>query len=93
MKEDIKFLKELQNELNTQDHDAQAAPRYWTVGDYKMVNCPEGCHEEYYISAPNRECFEEIELLIKEIKKEKEKSLSFNTLIFYSFTTIQVSEW
>lgn len=30
-KEDIDFLKELQNELLTQDHVCQAAPRFWVV--------------------------------------------------------------
>ena len=39
MKEDIQFLKDLQQELLNQDHDCQAEPRYWTVGDYKMVDC------------------------------------------------------
>lgn len=29
MNKDIQFLKELQNELKTQDHDSQAAPRFW----------------------------------------------------------------
>lgn len=30
-KEDIEFLRELQHELKTQDHDCQAAPRFWGV--------------------------------------------------------------
>lgn len=37
MSEEIKFLKELQNELNTQDNDCQAAPRFWAIKDYRMV--------------------------------------------------------
>ncbi|WP_145413394.1 hypothetical protein [Paenibacillus xylanexedens] len=35
MYEDLKFLKELQIELNTQETDCQAAPRFWTIMDYK----------------------------------------------------------
>ncbi|MBN6206250.1 hypothetical protein JYK21_07285 [Ralstonia pickettii] len=35
MREDIQFLKELQSELKTQENDGQAAPRYWSIMDYK----------------------------------------------------------
>lgn len=31
MSEDIQFLKDLQKELNNQDNDCQASPRFWTV--------------------------------------------------------------
>lgn len=34
---DIQFLKTLQQELKTQDHDCQAAPRFWVIMDYKIV--------------------------------------------------------
>jgi len=37
MNEEIKFLKELQHELKTQEIDGQASPRYWVVGDYKWI--------------------------------------------------------
>lgn len=37
MNEEIKFLKELQGELKTQDNDYQAAPRFWAIKDYRMV--------------------------------------------------------
>ena len=30
-KEDIEFLRELQHELNTQEHDGQASPRFWGI--------------------------------------------------------------
>lgn len=36
-KEDIEFLKELQHELNTQDTDGQADPRYWGIMGRKTV--------------------------------------------------------
>lgn len=34
-KEDIEFLRELQNELKTQEHDGQASPRFWGVAEIK----------------------------------------------------------
>lgn len=37
MKEDIQFLKELQKEMNTQENDGQAAPRFWSIMDYKQI--------------------------------------------------------
>ena len=45
--EDIKFLKELQKEMNTQDDLGQADPRYWTIKDFKKIygevlNNPDG---------------------------------------------------
>lgn len=45
MNEDIQFLKELQNELKTQENDGQADPRYWSIMDYKWVVTAEG-HED-----------------------------------------------
>ena len=40
-REDMNFLIQLQQEMLTQDHDTQAAPRYWTVGGYKNILAPE----------------------------------------------------
>lgn len=37
MKADITFLKELQKELKAQETDGQAAPRFWSIMDYKQV--------------------------------------------------------
>lgn len=45
MKEDIQFLKELQQELNDQVNDGQASPRYWAIMDYKWVVTAQG-HED-----------------------------------------------
>ncbi len=36
-KEEIDFLKQLQLNMNTQDHICQADPRYWVIRDYKKV--------------------------------------------------------
>lgn len=45
MKEEIQFLKELQQELKTQEVDCQAAPRFWSIMDYKWTVTAEG-HED-----------------------------------------------
>lgn len=47
-REEIKFLKELQKEMNTQDNVGQADPSYWVIRDWKRVfgeelNNPDGC--------------------------------------------------
>ncbi|UTL74834.1 hypothetical protein [Bacillus halotolerans] len=52
MNQDIQFLKELQNELRTQDIDSQAAPRFWTVGDYEWVEAREENAERYSVYLP-----------------------------------------
>ena len=41
--EDYEFLKELQHELNTQDTDGQAEPRYWGVMETMKEGVPDGC--------------------------------------------------
>lgn len=41
-KETIEFLKSLQYEMKTQEHDYQAHPRFWTVGHYKWELAREG---------------------------------------------------
>lgn len=43
MQEDIQFLKDLQQELNTQANDCQASPRFWVIMDYKKIPG----HEDY----------------------------------------------
>lgn len=76
MTEDIQFLKELQQELLTQEDDCQAAPRFWTVGDYKKVPCPDDFHDEYHINLPNTEHWGEINELLKQIKEDEFDDLS-----------------
>jgi len=76
MNKEILFLKELQEELKTQNHDSQASPRFWTVGDYKMSPCPEGCHDSYYVSAPNIDYYGELNDLLEEIKEDGFEDLS-----------------
>lgn len=52
MNQDIQFLKELQNELRTQDIDSQAAPRFWTVGDYEWVEARDESAVRYSVYLP-----------------------------------------
>lgn len=53
MNEDIQFLKELQNELKTQEDDGQAAPRFWVIMDYKWEITEEGYHDRISLYNPN----------------------------------------
>lgn len=71
MNEDIQFLIDLQKELKEQDNDCQAAPRFWTIGDYKMVPCPEGYEEDYHVNMPNRDYYGNLQDLLDEIRKEE----------------------
>ncbi|PHI49672.1 hypothetical protein B9T64_06730 [Bacillus halotolerans] len=52
MNQDIQFLKELQQELKNQDNDGQAAPRFWTVGDYEWVEAREENADRYSVYLP-----------------------------------------
>jgi len=70
MSEEIEFLKELQQELKTQDHDYQAAPRFWTVGDYRWIRTSEDDAERYSVYLPNdAECYE-LQAFLKEVPTE-----------------------
>lgn len=60
MKDDIQFLKDLQQELLSQENDGQAAPRYWSIMDYKWVVTAEG-HEDR-VSLYDADTCETIEL-------------------------------
>lgn len=37
MNEDIQFLKEIQEEMKTQETDGQSEPRCWSIMDYKLI--------------------------------------------------------
>ena len=47
--EDIQFLIELQEELNTLDKLCQADPRFWVIRDYKWVLIPNEYAETYRV--------------------------------------------
>ena len=46
--EELQFLRDLQQELKTQDRDCQAAPRFWVVGDYSDEMTFDG-EQDYYM--------------------------------------------
>lgn len=56
LKEQLAFLANLKSEMNTQDSDCQANPRFWVVMDYKNEPCWEG-HADFY-----EVCSSEIEM-------------------------------
>lgn len=65
---DIQFLKDLQQELISQETDCQAFPRFWVIGDYRIAPCPEGYQEEYYVFSNDREYGGSLDELLKYIK-------------------------
>lgn len=48
-KEDVKFLKQLKEDIINGDHVCQAHPRFWVIKDYKEEVVPEGCGEKTII--------------------------------------------
>lgn len=70
MDEDLKFLKELQKELKTQEVDGQAAPRYWVVMDYEWKVTANGYHDRVSVYDPNEgEAYEIKDAILKELTK------------------------
>jgi len=76
MQKDIRFLKELQEELKTQETDSQAAPRFWVIRDYQTVVCPDGYHDEYHVASVKREDFDEVYALLEDIEADELDNLS-----------------
>nr|WP_257963062.1 hypothetical protein [Bacillus halotolerans] len=74
MNQDIQFLKELQNELKTQDNDCQASPRYWTVGDYEWAEAREENAERYSVYLPYIAESYVLDDYLEEIKDDSELS-------------------
>ncbi|KAA6472193.1 hypothetical protein [Bacillus swezeyi] len=70
--DDIQFLKELQEELITQENDCQAAPRFWTVGDYEWVEAREENAERYSVYLPYIAESYALDDYLEEIKKDSE---------------------
>lgn len=60
------FLKELQNELNTQEHQLQADPRFWVVRETFYEPCWEDSADRYEIV--DSECCESIGYVDKEVQ-------------------------
>ncbi|MET1166841.1 hypothetical protein KM776_11125 [Bacillus velezensis] len=74
MNQDIQFLKELQQELKNQDSDGQAAPRFWTVGDYEWVEAREENAERYSVYLPYIAEAYVLDDYLEEIKEDRELS-------------------
>lgn len=56
VKEDIQFLKALQQQIQWEDkndYDSQASPRFWVVMDYKNEPCWEGHADDWVIYSPS----------------------------------------
>lgn len=70
MNADIQFLKDLQYELNTQEVDCQASPKFWTVGDYEWVESSSDNSERVSVFLPEPAEAYEINELLKEIKDD-----------------------
>ncbi|MEC5219992.1 hypothetical protein [Bacillus atrophaeus] len=75
MNKDIQFLKELQNELKTQDHDSQAAPRFWSIGDYKWIRTSDDDAERFSVYLPEEGEDYELESYLKDITEDGNLSL------------------
>lgn len=76
MNDDIRFLKELQEELKTQENDCQASPKFWTIGDYHMVACADGCGDGYEAVIPNQEYYGDADELLRKIEKNELDEMS-----------------
>lgn len=67
-KEQIEFLKNLQQELNTQNTVGQADPRFWVVAQYEWHNCwEENSHDYHYCDGENT--YESLEKLKEHLKE------------------------
>ncbi|BAM46329.1 hypothetical protein AXY_01970 [Amphibacillus xylanus NBRC 15112] len=67
MKDDIQFLKDLQQELTTQENDGQAAPRFWAIMDYKWEVTEEGHHDRVSLYSPETCGYKTVDEYIDEI--------------------------
>lgn len=71
---DIEFLAKLQEEMNTQSHDCQAAPRFWVVAqEEKMVASIDNCDGGILINNEGTEIGETLEQVKKYFKDNLEQ--------------------
>ena len=75
MNKEIDFLKELQKELKTQNHDSQASPRFWTVADYEDRVVGDGYHDKVEIYSPDSCTSQSLVEAIEELKEYGKSSL------------------
>ena len=67
--DDIKFLKELQKELNTEDNVSTASPRYWVIRQPERIYHLEEDEADYYVFID--EC-DKYELTLEDLKDKLE---------------------
>lgn len=84
-KEDIEFLKELQHELNTQETDGQAAPRFWGIEEDHSVMTYEGEGDPCFVDEERSYTMEEFKELVEEVVEESRESVSEDSDV--------ISEW
>ena len=68
----LDYARELKKEFETQDHDCQAHPRFWVIGDYCWDTRMEGDHDEYLVCLPSDDFYSEVSTVF--IDKWKSKS-------------------
>lgn len=69
----LQFLKELQQELNTQETDCQADPRFWVIRQEEWHGVPAGNEEDiHYYDSESCEIFESFEDLLNFIEAQEE---------------------
>ena len=95
--DDLNFIIKLQNELNTQDTDHQADPRFWVVAQYEWQSVPDGCNEsvQYYDSnaANTYESWKDLIKALKEDCDESSKKLKWNTFKNYDDLPDEIREY
>lgn len=70
--EDVKFLKGLQDELNSQDTDGQAAPRFWVLREYVNEPTLDDYADDYvYIETNNYTEFKTVEEFIEFVEEQE----------------------
>ena len=72
--QDLQFLVDLQREMREQAKDCQASPRFWTVGDYKWVECSEDNAERFSVYLPSAGMSYEINHYLQEVVERDDLS-------------------
>jgi hypothetical protein len=83
---DIEFLKELQEEMNTQDTDCQAEPRYWTIAGSERKYVGEDYGDESCVVSEDSEVAGNLDEFVEYIKSYCEDELNEHGI------TIEVDE-
>lgn len=85
--QDIEFLKNLQKEMNTQDTDCQAKPRYWTIAGSERRYVGEDYGDESCIVSEDSEVADNLDEFVEYIKSTHEDELNEQGI------TIEIDEY